>query len=220
MKNRAIIICNGNRPKRQVIKRYLLPSSTIICANGGTKHALALGYTPDIVIGDHDSLPSSIKKKLANEKIKWMTYPRDKDETDSELAIQYAIKQKFKEIVVFGTYGSRIDHFLATLLLIGEQKANMSKLFPTEIKIIEGNQEIYVVTKKLLLKGEVGDYVSLIPLKGDVLGITTKGLLYQLDNDKLLYGKTRGVSNELTKPQAEISIRKGILLAIHTFSDY
>lgn len=206
--DKVIIICNGNKPKKQVIEQYLSSKPLVICANGGSKHALALGIIPDVVIGDQDSLPRSIKLKLNNPKVVWITHPKEKDQTDSQLAIEYALKKGFKEIIIFGIYGNRIDHFLAILLFLAEQKV--------KLKIVEGNQDIYLISKKLEIKGRVGDYLSLIPLKKDILGITTKGLLYSLKKENLEYGKTRGVSNQFIQSRAKISIEYGILLVIHT----
>lgn len=207
---RAVIICNGNRPIKDAVKKYSSKNTTLICANGGTKHAVSLGYIPDVIIGDHDSLPKNMVKKLTAKHTHFISYPKEKDETDAQLAIQFAIEKRFTEIIVFGIYGTRIDHFLSILLFIAEQKV--------PIKMVEGNQEIYCVTTNVHISGSVGDIVSLIPLKEDVQGITTKGLLYPLRKESLKYGKTQGVSNELTQPEAEIQVKKGVLLGIHTVS--
>lgn len=208
-KKRAIIFCNGNTPPKTIIDIYKL-SDTIICADGGTKHALKLGITPTIVIGDLDSLPKTTVKDLEKKRIIFLQFPPEKDQTDGELAIHFAIEKGFSEIIVTGSFGDRIDHFLGVLLFAAKQNSN--------ITFLEGKQSLTVVSGTQEIRGEKGDTVSLIPLFGDAKGVMTKGLLYSLKNESLFIGKTRGVSNEMISKKATIKVVSGVVLVIHTFS--
>jgi thiamine pyrophosphokinase len=208
---KAIIFCNGDLPSSQKVLSHLDKSDFIICANGGTKHALKLNLIPNVVIGDCDSLPSNLKKQLKKHPVKFIKHSEDKDQTDLELALDYLTKKKFKKILVFGAFGLRADHVLANFLLLSSPNYTNAS-----IAIINGNQEITLVKKNHLIQGKKGDLLSLIPLKEDCRGITTKGLKYQLKNGVLYFSSTRGVSNVLTHPQAEIKIKKGTLLVIHS----
>lgn len=206
----AAIFLHGNPPKKERVKRFLAKDTAVICADGGTAYALDLGLKPDVVIGDFDSLNKKRLEKLKSEKVQIKTYSSEKDETDSELVLQYAIKQGFKEIVIFGWMGTRFDHVLANLTLFAEQKEDI------KITIVESEQTLYIVKSSLTLTGKKGEYVSLIPLKGDVGGVSTKGLKWKLSNETLYFGKTRGISNQFTGKTAEIRVKKGTLLIVHT----
>lgn len=206
---RAVIFSNGDLADVSRVKKMLKKTDFIIAANGGTKHILKLGRLPDVVIGDLDSLDKKTKKKLERNKVAIISYPSDKDWTDTELGIKYAVKQGFKEIILTGFLGRRIDHLLANLLMMAGLIDKLDRLM-----IVEGKQEIYVVKDGLEIKGKQGDLVSLIPLLGDCQGVTTRGLKYRLDNESLEFGKSRGVSNVMLAGKARIDLKKGKLLVI------
>jgi thiamine pyrophosphokinase len=209
---RAVIFLHGNKPSVKSVRNHLRKTDTIICADGGTIYAVSFGLKPDIYIGDLDSISPSLHKKLQKEKIEWHTYPKEKDETDSELALEYAIKNGFTEIILFAVFGNRVDHVLANLTMFAKLQSKK-----VHIKIIEGNQELFFVKSKLVLQGKIGEYVSLIPMQTEVT-VSTKNLKWELADSVLEYGKTRGISNEFAKRTAEISVKKGTLLVIHTRS--
>lgn len=209
---KAVIFLNGKISGLKKVLDYVSNTDFVICANGGTRYAFKFGLTPHVIIGDHDSLTPKLDKELKGHPIAWIRYPQDKDQTDSELAIDYAVNKGFKEILIFGAFGgSLIDHTYANLLL-----ASHPKYKKVNIAFIHGNQEIFIVKKERVIKGKKGNLLSLIPLKGNCLGVVTQGLKWQLKDSVLYYGSTLGISNILTSRQAEIKIRKGILLVVHT----
>lgn len=208
---KAIIFCHGDLPRPKKVLTHIKKGDLIICANGGTNHVLKLRLIPHVIIGDHDSLPLRSKKKLKDSSVKFIKHLIDKDQTDSELAIDYAVKKGFKNILVFGAFGKRLDHSLANLFL-----PTCLKYKTIKIIYIHGDQEIFITKNQCTIKGKKGDLLSLIPLKEDCLGVTTKGLKWPLKNSVLSFGKTRGISNVFTDKKAEIRIKKGLLLAIHT----
>ena len=206
---RAVIFSNGDLADVSRVKKMLKKTDFIIAANGGTRQVLKLGRLPDVVIGDLDSLDKKTKKKLERDKVAIISYPSDKDWTDTELGIKYAVKQGFKEIILTGFLGRRIDHLLANLLIMAGLIDKLDRLM-----IVEGKQEIYVIKNRLEIKGKRGDLVSLIPLLGDCQGVRTTGLKYKLRNERLSWGKSRGVSNVMLGRKARIDLKKGRLLVI------
>src|SRR5579872_5848120 len=112
---RAIIFYNGDLSDFRNAKKYVRPKDYIIGVDGGAKHILELGIKPDFIIGDLDSLAKADQKKIEKDKIPFIQYKKEKDETDSELALQYAIKNGYKQILLFGILGSRIDHMLTNI---------------------------------------------------------------------------------------------------------
>jgi len=207
---RAVIFSNGDLADVSQIKEMIKPSDFIIAANGGSKHCKTLGIVPDLVLGDLDSLSKKLKQEWERRNVAIISYPEDKDWTDTELALKYAIKEDFKEIVLAGFLGKRVDQVISNLLMMVGVVDKVDKLM-----IIEGQQRIYVVKDRLEIKGKKGDLVSLIPLLKDCQGVMTKGLKYQLQGSTLKFGKSRGVSNVMLGKKAEIGVKKGKLLVVY-----
>jgi thiamine pyrophosphokinase len=86
----------------------------------------------------------------------------------------------------------------------------------TSISLFHGNEELFFISSNMVIKGSTGDMLSLVPIAGDVTNVTTKGLRYPLIGETLLFGKTRGISNEMLADEAGVSITSGLLLCIHT----
>ena len=208
---RAIIFVNGNLSNLSQVKKIITKEDCLIAADGGVKHILKLGLIPQIIIGDFDSTPLSIRKKLEREKIKWIKYPIKKDQTDFELAVDYCLGKKFREIIIFGILGDLIDHLIANIFLLAKiQTENKS----VKIKIIEGNQELLILNNEIIIKGKIGDEISIIPMS-ELKGVTTIGLEYKLDNETIPFGTTRGISNVFNKTTAIIKIKSGTALITH-----
>ena len=209
---RAIVFVNGNLSDLSQAKKIISKEDYLIAADGGVKHILKLGLIPQIAIGDLDSTPKNMKSATT----KIIKYPREKDKTDFELVIDYCLEKKFKEIIIFGIFGDRIDHFIANiLLLIKIQTENQS----VKIKIIEGNKEMHILNKKIVIYGQIGDELSIIPIN-KLEGVTTEGLLYRLIDHTLPFGTTRGISNVLNETSSRIEINKGVALIIHLRKKY
>jgi len=208
---RAIIFLNGDLSDRETMLRFIKPTDTIICVDGGANYAYILGIKPDVIIGDFDSILPHLLTEYTKQKINMIQFSHEKDETDSELAIDYAREQGFNSIVLCGVLGSRIDHFLGNILSLGRLFQKHSDLI-----ILEGKQEIRAIKNSITLTGTKGDLVSLIPLTGIAKQVTTKNLQYPLQDEDLLFGYSRGISNVMLTSNSEITMSEGILLVIHT----
>ncbi len=208
---RAVIFVNGNLSDFSQVKKIIKKTDYLIAVDGGLKHILELELTPNVIIGDMDSMPKICReqKSLFPTMIK---YPRKKDKTDFELAIDYCLGKKFKEIIIFGILGDRIDHMLANIFLITKTQTENPSI---KIKIFEGKKEIFVVNKEIMIEGKIGDEISIIPISQKLKGVTTDGLYYRLIDDTLEFGSTRGVSNVMIKNKIKIIISKGVALVEH-----
>ena len=207
---RTIIIAAGE-VEGQDWQRWVRPGDWIIGADGGAAQALAWGLVPDLVIGDLDSLSEAARASLQAEACQFVEHPRAKDETDLELALQYAVRQGAQEIVVLGALGGRLDHTMANVLLLA-----LPSLAGVSIRIAAGDQQAQIARggETVRLQGAAGDLVSLMPLGGDARGVSTRGLAWGLQEDTLRFGASRGVSNEMTASEAEIELGEGLLLIV------
>ena len=102
MPKRTIIVANGDPPTTREVSRWWQPGDRIIAADGGARHALALGLTPHVVVGDMDSLDAEMRERLARQGSRLVLYPAEKDETDLELALLLAVKENVFDIVILG----------------------------------------------------------------------------------------------------------------------
>jgi thiamine pyrophosphokinase len=208
---RIIIFANGELPDIDRARVILRDDDHLICADGGTRHASSLDLKPALVIGDMDSADSALLKKLQADGVPIELFPRDKNETDLELAIAKAVELKPKEIIVVAALGGRLDQTLANIALL----TNL-QLVTFDIRLDDGAEEIFFCRDQAEVKGRSGDIVSLIPWQGAVTGVLTENLKWKLNSETLYPDKTRGISNEMTSDVASIKISKGLLLIVHT----
>ena len=204
----TIIISNGNIHNLEKFSEIITRADLIICADGGAKHLRKMGILPHVIIGDLDSISLQDKSFFENNNIKIIKHPVDKDSTDTELAVDYAIEQKAHGVTLIGATGSRLDHTLANIFLL--KKITEKKI---KCRIIDDNNEIFLVTDKITLK-KTNSFLSLIPLTEKTKGVTTTGLMYELNNAEIKFGTSLGISNQIINEKASISLKKGILCVI------
>jgi thiamine pyrophosphokinase len=209
---RIIIFANGQLPSLEKARALLHDDDFIIAADGGTRHALALGLMPNVIVGDLDSLPSDFEPSTFNGEI--VLYPKDKNETDLELAIQHALTLKPEQIIILAALGGRLDQTLGNIALISNLQPSTCNL-----QLNDGLEEVFFCRDHVEINGNSGDTVSLIPWQGEVAGIVTTGLKWRLQNETLYPNKTRGISNELIDDSASIQINSGLLLIVHRRSN-
>ena len=209
---RIIIFANGDLPDLEKARVLLRDDDFIIAADGGTRHALALGLTPNVIVGDLDSLPANFEiSKFENEVV---LYPKDKNETDLELAIQHALTLNSQEIIIVAALGGRLDQTLGNIALISDLRPSTF-----DLRLDDGLEEIFFCRDSCEINGTPNDLVSLIPWQGEVTGIVTIGLKWPLQNEALYPHKTRGISNEMTGDTAAVQIKSGLLLIVHRRAD-
>lgn len=205
---RIIIFANGNLPNPEKARALLRPDDFILCADGGTRHALALGLVPNVIVGDMDSLPENFSPSTFNGE--FVLFPKDKNETDLELAINHAITLSPHQILILAALGGRMDQTLANIALLSNLQ-----LATCDIRLADGVEEIFFCRDQVKVEGRSGDIVSLIPWQGEVTGVFTENLRWHLHHETLYPEKTRGISNEMTSDVATVSIKSGLLLITH-----
>ena len=207
---RILIFANGVLPDVQKARALLQADDFILCADGGARHARALGVRPSLVIGDFDSLSEDERKNAESEGAKIVRYSHDKNETDLELAINHALELNPTSILILAGLGDRLDQTLGNIALLGDPR-----LAELDVRLDDGVEETFFCRSRCELRGRTGDLVSLIPWTGAVEGISTDGLKWPLHDETLYPEKTRGISNELLGSAASVSLASGLLLIIH-----
>jgi thiamine pyrophosphokinase len=208
--HRIIILANGELPDLNIARSLIRNGDYIICADGGTRHALALGAKPNLIIGDLDSAERGVVQKFKEDGVNIELFPRDKNETDLELAINRAVELHPKQIMIVAAFGGRLDQTLANITLLTDPR-----LATFDVRLDDGVEEILLCRDQVQVHGRNGDIVSLIPWQGAATNIQTKNLKWVLNNETLYPDKTRGISNEMISDSASISIGSGLLLIVH-----
>jgi thiamine pyrophosphokinase len=216
--NRIIILANGELPDINKARSLIQNGDYIVCADGGTRHAVQLGIRPNLIIGDLDSAEPAAIKRFRNDGVEIELYPRDKNETDLELAINRAIELNPKQIVIVAALGGRLDQTLGNITLLTDPRLSTlrhgsGQVF--DVRLDDGVEEILLCRDQVQIHGRSGDIVSLIPWQGAVSGIQTWDLKWALNKETLYPDKTRGISNEMITNTASVSIGSGLLLIIH-----
>jgi thiamine pyrophosphokinase len=185
------------------------PGSAIVVADGGAGHALRLGLSIDVAVGDFDSLSASDLEAVDRAHTRVVRHERTKDATDLELALDLALEQGPRRILVFGSGSGRADHAFGQLQLLAADAYRS-----VEIDAHLGPATIHVVRSERSLSGRPGELISLFALHGPALGVVTQGLVYPLRGETLAPGSSRGVSNVFAEPEARITAAHGVLLAV------
>jgi thiamine pyrophosphokinase len=183
--------------------------ATVVAADGGLERATTLGLDVDVLVGDHDSVSPTALAKAEAAGVRIVRHPVAKDATDLELALDEALSLGARRALVVASAGGRLDHLLASLLLLASER-----YASLEVDALLGDAIVHVVRGERTLGGQVGELLTLVPLGGPAVGVVTSGLEYPLADETLQPGTTRGVSNAFTASQARVSVRDGVLLAL------
>jgi thiamine pyrophosphokinase len=192
-----------------------LSAPFVIAADRGAATALAFGYRPDLVIGDLDSADPATLAELDRRGVPIEAYPRDKDATDGQLAVERALQVQPACLLLLGFLGGpRLDQALANVLLL-------LTVADMPVTLFDAHNQATLVRPRapLVWQPESGEIVSLIPLAEDAIGVTTSGLRWPLDRATLRLADTRGVSNEPVSDEARVSTEHGVLLVTRHFPD-
>jgi thiamine pyrophosphokinase len=208
---RVVIITNGHLSDPVKARRHIHPGDRVICADGGTRHAHAMGLTPDIVVGDLDSLAPNLRAELETAGVRFEIHPVRKDETDLELALRLAIAEGATEVDVLAVLGGRLDQSLANLLLLARPEWSSAR-----VRVIEGNETAWPIWggQTTTIAGAIGDTLSLVPLTPTVTGVTLEGVEWPLHNATLHLGSTLTISNALAAPLARLRVGEGLILVV------
>lgn len=208
----ALIFANG---ELDLPASGLPAADLLIAADGGSRHCRMLGVYPHVLVGDFDSLEPELQAELKTHDVQLLAHPARKNETDFELALLYAQDTGANSVTVIGGLGRRWDHSLANLLLAAD-----ARFADLPITFLHGPQRLFPVRQGVQLDTPLGSRVSLIPLAGDALGVTTHGLEYPLNAERIPFGSSRGVSNVIAAGDAHITLEGGLLLCVLTPADY
>jgi len=208
--NRIVIFANGELPDVSIARKLVREGDVLIAADAGARHILEMGLLPVKAIGDFDSISADDLYKLESAGVEMIRHPSDKDKTDLDLAIDLALQEGAKNILVLAALGGRLDMTLSNISLL-----TRPDLEQIDIRLDDGLQEVFYIASEASIEGVPGDLVSLIPWGGMAQGVLTHGLRWPLENESLEPSTSRAISNEMVRTCARVTISNGALLCIH-----
>jgi thiamine pyrophosphokinase len=205
------VVVIGGLPINKSLAQYLPKHDFVVAADSGLHSAIDLGLQVNLVIGDMDSVDHEVLATAEANGVQVQRVPRDKDATDTELALLAAVARGSRQIIIVTGGGGRLDHQLGVLSAMQHlalKDCEVMALWDTaRIQLLRG-------PGLCTIHGKVGDVVGLIAQSGDALGVTTDGLKWVLADETLAANSSRGVSNELIATSATISVTDGHLFVI------
>lgn len=202
--NFALILTGGGSPNENLTLRYIRKAKKVVAADSGFDLSVKLSCMPDLVVGDMDSVAhtSELSNFPAARKRIW---PRDKDETDTELALRLLWEDGFREIVVLGGGGGRLDHIIGILTLFERDIRPAVWVTDREMAVL--------VEDSYSLHTGIGETVSVFPVGCESVGLSSKGLKWSL-NGLNWTRKDMGISNETVSEEIFFKVKKGKILVI------
>lgn len=213
---KKILIISGGKIEEPFAVDYMKSQNfdIVIAADSGIEFLYRHQLKPDILVGDFDSANKEIVAYYKNDtEVEFREFQPEKDDTDTEIAVLLAIEKGADEVHLLGATGSRIDHMLANVALLG---LLLERQIPAYL--VDAQNRIRLINGRTLIEKAVqyGDYVSLLPFMGEVRGLTLTGFKYPLENYTMGGYHSIGVSNEIVEEKAVITMKNGILLMVES----
>ncbi|WP_373898494.1 thiamine diphosphokinase [Haloimpatiens sp. FM7315] len=206
---KVLIVSGGKKPSKALLKIEASNSDYIICADSGANAVKEADIRPNLLLGDFDSINNDTLEYFKKENCNIVTFPKEKDFTDSELAIRKAMELGASSLVLLGFTGTRVDHLLGNLGLL-----NLCLLKGIKATIKDDNNIIFLSDKPLKLSSLNKRIFSIQAYCEEVKGLTIKGAKYPLVNYDLKLGQPITISNEFLKGDVEINFKSGKILVI------
>lgn len=207
---KCIIIANGKSPTKKVVDYFVNKGfSAIICADGGANSAKKIGIIPNFIIGDLDSISLSTLNYFKNKST--IIQIKRQNDTDVEKCLKFAIKKGFKEAILLGVTGDRLDHTICNLGIVIK--------FFNIIKILLAAESSFLtpINKMTTFKSKIGETISIYGFDKKTK-ITSSGLKYKLHNTMLPFGIKESTSNVTVSNIVELNVKGGIVFVIRDFN--
>lgn len=198
------------------LKECLDSEYFVVYCDGGLHHKEALGFEPNLVVGDFDSYKGSVPSvQKSVEGVEVIKLPCEKDDTDVFFAIKESLQRGFKDFVLVGVIGQRFDHSLCNIsvLLYLQEHGASAVLYDDYSKM-----QLVVAGAKPTLISDTYSFFSLMCIAGDASGVIIRNAKYPLEDAKITTSYQFGISNEvLPNKKAEVGLKKGVLLLIQVW---
>ncbi len=210
MKNTGCIFVNGDFTDKEFYMQVISNCELIIAADGAANSLKKLEITPDIIIGDMDSIEEKVFSYYKNKNVSMLKYPVKKDKTDTELAIDEMADKGYKDVLMMGFAGGRIDHMLGNIGM-----CSYAASVGVNLKLTDEKTVIFLAIKgRTVIEAAKKSTISFISYGGPAKIKKLTGFEYSLENYCLLPGSTRCISNAAQQRDPVIELECGSVLVI------
>ena len=200
---RCVIVGGAPIERAEELRAYLRADDYMVYCDCGLRHEKALGRAPDLIVGDFDSHDDP------HAAVETIVLPHVKDDTDSCFAAKEGLKRGFREFLLLGAVGARLDHTLGNLALLRMLEGAGAKAL-----LVDDYSETEIVSGEAAVADEF-PYFSLLPLGGAAKGVCVTDAKFPLRGASLEPDSSLGVSNEpLPGKIAHIRAGEGKLLLV------
>jgi thiamine pyrophosphokinase len=206
---KTVILSGGTAPSKDLLLRELEDATALICVDSGGNCLKDLGIEPDYLVGDFDSIKPEAFEYIKGTKCRIIEYPKDKDFTDTELALELAMRLDSNTIVFLGSTGTRLDHVIGNLGLLRVCVKNGIDAF-----LKDDNNSIMMTDKPLKLKAEPGTTFSVQAFSETVEDLSLKNARYPLSGYSLKIGDPLTISNKFLDRDVEVDFSSGLLMVM------
>jgi thiamine pyrophosphokinase len=189
---------------------FITETDLVIAVDGGLEICRELNLSPRVLIGDMDSLPRGLRTVIPDG-CENIIYRSEKNETDTQLAVEYCLEQGIGEIIICNNLEGRFDHALALVQNLMQAQRN-----GISAKLVSSSQIISVLSGSVRLSYPAGSLLSLLAVTEKAEFAASSGLKYPLDNLTLYNWQSRGISNVATEPEQVLDIVSGLVLVVST----
>ena len=207
----TVVIFSGGAAPRASAASLVPAGSSVVAADRGVDHALALGIVPDLAVGDFDSVSASGLERVVDAGGEVQRHRPDKDATDLELALDAGLDRSAERLIVIGGDAGRLDHLLASVAVLARPRHAGLRV---EAHLGDHRVDVVHPGQRTALSGAPGVLVTLLAHGGPATGVTTTGLRFALADAVLDPWSSLGVSNEFAEATASVTIASGVVLAI------
>ena len=209
----AFVVSGGELREPERFAPLARAADLVLAADSGYDHLMKMGVRPHVLMGDLDSITPAALEDARRGGVSVITFPAEKDYTDTELALRGAVERGATTVLASGVFGTRIDHMLANVLLLAS-----SALRRTDVRLLDEEQEVRLVGGSIEVVTRPGETVSLIQVGGTASGVSTCGLYYPLSDATLETGPALGISNVATGDCAGVTVKAGLVILTRIFA--
>lgn len=204
---KTVILANGSFPEHETALGYLRNAGHIICCDGGAENLLKNGFTPEVIVGDLDSLKKDISDRFSDR----LYHDSDQETNDLTKAVNWCRQKGYDDIVILGAAGRREDHTIANISLLTEYAKYVTVIMVTDTGILSPHLESCRI---LSFQGQQISVFSIDP----ETPITSSGLKFPLNRLKLR-NWWMATLNEATGDSFELSFKGGPLIVYRKFRE-
>ena len=212
--NRCVIVGGADIADYARARDYLRDDDFVVYCDSGLKHMEGLGAKPSLIVGDFDSYDDP------HSDVETITLPVAKDDTDTVFAVREGMRRGYKEFLLLGVIGARLDHTLVNAYILSMLEDN-----GCHGMIVDDYSEMELIASRRNADGEYiagtaevpydYPYFSLVAIEGEASGVTIRNAKFPLEDGSISPGYQYATSNEALPGQtAEIELGQGRLLLI------